>query len=170
MQAVLDVHDTPDRVLYVAPAGLGVPCTLQLVPFQCSANVTQTAPLKYWPTAVQAVLDGHDTLERLLPVARAGLGMLCTVQLVPSQRSANLTKTPELFVYWPTAVQAALDEHDTPWSCPLLTGGVGAGWMRRSAARAIPGAVPSAAATTITAPLSPKTEHRERSNPVRRLD
>jgi hypothetical protein len=143
-------------------------CTVQPVPFQLSAKVTQASPLKYWPTAVQAVLDGHDNLERVLPVAPGGLGVLCTVQLTPSQPSTKLTKAPEPFVYSPTAVQAALDEHDTPWSCPLLTCGARADWMRESAARAMLGVVQTAATTTITAPLSPKTERRERSNPVRR--
>jgi hypothetical protein len=45
---------------------------------------------------VQATLEAHDTPDRGLFVAAAGLGVLCTVQLVPFQRSANLTLTPEL--------------------------------------------------------------------------
>jgi hypothetical protein len=32
-------HDMPDRLLYVAPDGLGVDATVQLVPFQVSARV-----------------------------------------------------------------------------------------------------------------------------------
>jgi hypothetical protein len=38
VQAVSDVQDTPFKLLDVAPAGLGVDCTAQLVPFHRSAK------------------------------------------------------------------------------------------------------------------------------------
>jgi hypothetical protein len=40
VQAVLDVHDTPTSWLSDAPLGFGVVSMDQLVPFQCSANIT----------------------------------------------------------------------------------------------------------------------------------
>jgi hypothetical protein len=47
MQALDDVHATPERMLNCAPAGFGVGCTLQLVPSQRSASVT-------WPPELSA--------------------------------------------------------------------------------------------------------------------
>src|SRR5664279_155130 len=105
VQAVLDVHDTPPRLLPVVPVGLGVVWIDQLVPFQRAANVT-LVPELLWscPTAVQLVLDVHDTPLRLLEVAPVGLGVVWTDQLVPFHRSANATPVPELLVSSPTAV------------------------------------------------------------------
>jgi hypothetical protein len=40
VQALADVHDTPNSPLKVAPAGFGVGWIVQLVPSQASANVT----------------------------------------------------------------------------------------------------------------------------------
>ena len=45
MQVPLAVHDTPDRLLFVAPGGLGVGWIAQLVPSQLSANVSVLAAL-----------------------------------------------------------------------------------------------------------------------------
>jgi len=45
VQAVEDVHDTPFRALRLAPVGLGVVSTDQLVPFHASANVTSVPVL-----------------------------------------------------------------------------------------------------------------------------
>ena len=39
VQAVDELHDTPDRWLSVAPAGSGVGSMVQAVPFHASANV-----------------------------------------------------------------------------------------------------------------------------------
>ncbi|MBV8940692.1 MAG: hypothetical protein JO321_10600 [Solirubrobacterales bacterium] len=41
MQALADVHDTPDSPLSIARAGFGVFWIAHLVPFQRSANVTR---------------------------------------------------------------------------------------------------------------------------------
>jgi hypothetical protein len=38
VHAVADAHDTPFNKVNVAPAGLGMDCTAQLVPFQRSAK------------------------------------------------------------------------------------------------------------------------------------
>jgi hypothetical protein len=40
MHAVADVHDTPFRLLFVAPIGLGVDWITQLLPSQRSASGT----------------------------------------------------------------------------------------------------------------------------------
>jgi hypothetical protein len=40
VQAVGEMHDTPERELDVAPVGLGVDWIDQVVPFQASARVT----------------------------------------------------------------------------------------------------------------------------------
>ena len=70
----------------------------QLVPFHRSANATPVPELLVSsPTAVQAVLEVHDTPPRLLPVVPVGLGVVWIDQLVPFQRSANVTLVPELF-------------------------------------------------------------------------
>jgi hypothetical protein len=91
VQAVLDVHDTPMTPLPVVPVGLGVVWIDQLVPFHCSANVTSGLEPVLDPTAVQAVLDVHDTpLRLLLSVAPVGLGVVWIDQLVPFHRSANV--------------------------------------------------------------------------------
>jgi hypothetical protein len=60
------------------------------------------------PTAVQALLDVHDTPKRVSPLCRA-VGVYWSDQRVPSQRSAMLP-TPLV----PTAVQAVAEMHETP--------------------------------------------------------
>ena len=67
MQAVVDEHQTALSSLAVAAAGSGVASAVQASPFQLSASVTlvlEGPPLRTSlpkdPTAMQAVLDGHD--------------------------------------------------------------------------------------------------------------
>jgi hypothetical protein len=123
VQAVLDMHDTPLRVLLVVPVGLGVVWIDQLVPFQPSANVTSGPdPMLDHPTAVQAVLDVHDTELRLL--YSTGGGVVWIDQLVPFHRSANDVPFPS-----PTAVQAVLDVHDTPMRLNVAPVGLGVVWI-----------------------------------------
>ncbi len=57
VHAVAEGQDTALSTPSLAPVGLGVVWTDQLVPFQTSARV----PLSATPTAVQALADGHDT-------------------------------------------------------------------------------------------------------------
>jgi hypothetical protein len=45
MQAVDDVHDTPEMELNCAPEGFGVDCTVHVVPFHRSASVTPAPEL-----------------------------------------------------------------------------------------------------------------------------
>ena len=64
-----------------------------VAPCQCSIMVA-SSPVAEWkatPTAVQALADTHDTPYKRLPSAPAGLGVLWIVQLLPLQRSTNLT-------------------------------------------------------------------------------
>ena len=65
VQALADVHDTPDSPLFWSPAGLGVGWMDHEVPFHRSASVTTLPALfRYFPTAVQASAAVHDTLAR----------------------------------------------------------------------------------------------------------
>lgn len=47
-------------------------------------------------------------------MAPLGLGVDCTAQVVPSQRSASVSYTPGLVWYHPTPVHAEAEVHDTP--------------------------------------------------------
>jgi hypothetical protein len=85
------VHDTPDRLLLVAPAGIGTGWIDQLLPFQRSANVSVPALSENDPTAVQALAAVQDTEDRSLLVAPDGLGVGWMDQVVPFRRSANVT-------------------------------------------------------------------------------
>lgn len=86
-------HDTPVRSDSIAPLTLALGTTDQLVPFQCSANVSPTEPFRYSPTALQLVVLGHDTPDRTESVVPAGLGLVTIDQLVPSQCSTNVAVT-----------------------------------------------------------------------------
>lgn len=106
-----DVHDTLLRL----PSAAGLFWIAQLVPFHRSLTV---------PTAMQAVLDVHDTPLEALKIAPGGFGVLASAQLAPFHHSANSQSggPPRLVSNSPTAVQAADDAHDTPWNiaspCP----------------------------------------------------
>lgn len=104
-------HDTPSRLLPVAPVGFGTGCSCQLVPSQRSASANDPPLVDWNPTAVQALALGHDTARKAVPV---GFGVVCTLQFRPFQRSTSGTNTSALDRYSPIAVQARPDEHDTP--------------------------------------------------------
>jgi hypothetical protein len=133
MQSVLDVQATLFNSAPEAPAGFGVAEMLQSVPFQRSASVPIGVPERSvaLPTAMQADIDGHATLPRMLPLAPTGLGVGRMLQRVPSQRSASVALGfPELSVAPPTAMQAEIDGHATlPRMLPLAPGGLGVGRM-----------------------------------------
>lgn len=59
VHAPLVEHATAARELDVAPLGLGVLCTAQLVPFQRSTSVSWSDPLEYTPAAKHIVADGQ---------------------------------------------------------------------------------------------------------------
>ena len=85
------------------------------MPFHRSVSGTVVpARLVTLPTAVQAVLDGHDTPNRRLLVVPVMVGVRCSAQRVPFQRSAKVTPAPAGLVKYPTAVHVVLEAHDTP--------------------------------------------------------
>jgi len=100
-QSVAVGHDTPFNESYT-PVGLEVATTVQLVPFQCSANAASFDV----PTALQSVTLGQDTCRSWLCDVCETSG--ATDQRVPSQRSTDAE--------FPTAAQLAGLGHDTPVS------------------------------------------------------
>ena len=62
MHRFREAHDTPFSALEVAPAGVGVGWTVQVLPSRRSAKAPAD-PVA--PTAVQSLLDAHDTADRL---------------------------------------------------------------------------------------------------------
>ena len=93
--------------------------TLQLVPSQRSATVNGGKGVKTSPTAVHAEGEEHETplKKSPCPSVPGGVTADCTVQAVPSQRSAS---SPESV--FPTAVQAGADVHETaPKKAPGLS-------------------------------------------------
>jgi hypothetical protein len=91
VHAVVEVHDTPPKLLDVAPVGLGASWVDQLVPFQRSARaLSLLAPITEEPTAVQTVAELHEIPLSLLDAESAGLGVDWTDQLVPFQRNAKV--------------------------------------------------------------------------------
>src|SRR5215468_3674740 len=108
------VHDTVLSWLVVDPDGCGVVLRAHFVPFQCAANGNWCPePSVKNPTAMHALVAGHDTLIRKLWTAPAGLGVDWTVQVVPFQRSASVFSEPPLATS-PTAVHTFAPLHDTP--------------------------------------------------------
>jgi hypothetical protein len=129
VQAVGDAHDTADRLLFLAPAGLGVGWIDQLAPSQCSTKdrdgplggstgdwegplggLLLPVPLTQ-PTAVQEFGDAQDTAINW-PI-KPGVGWID--QRAPSQCSTSGAILPLLETKLdPTAVQAVDEAHDTP--------------------------------------------------------
>ena len=66
---------TPLRLAAAPLLGFGVELMLQLLPFQCSANVLVVEPFVYRPTAKQLVVVGHATALKVLPVDPLGFGL-----------------------------------------------------------------------------------------------
>ena len=92
-------HDTPLKLLPWAPLGLGLDWIAHVLPFQRSASVTHTPELLMeWPTATQTVAAAHETALSTVARAPVGFGVFWIAQLLPFQRSANDTGTPELLV------------------------------------------------------------------------
>jgi hypothetical protein len=114
VHAVIELHDTPFRVLAWAPPGFGVDWIRHAMPFHSSARVTWIPELvaKY-PTAMQNLGEAHDTADRPLPWVSCAV--FCIFQEVPLQPSANVTETPERLTSYPTAAQARVEVHDTPF-------------------------------------------------------
>src|SRR5664279_4557673 len=80
---------TPAGDTNAAPPRIAV-CISRLWPFQRSANVKAVSPLREKdPTAVQAVVDVHDTATSRPAVAPVGLAVVWIDQPTPSHRSAS---------------------------------------------------------------------------------
>jgi hypothetical protein len=98
-QLLDEVHDTAVRPL---PDTVWV---AQVLPFQYSASEPALLPTASLPTASQSLAETHETPVSSDP---AGLGAVCSAQVLPFQRSATV---PEASVS-PTASQllAAVQE------------------------------------------------------------
>src|SRR5215471_6826447 len=101
------VHDTPSSRAFRPPAGVGVLCIFQEVPFHFSAHVLVLSE----PTASHAVEPVHDTPSSRAFRPPAGVGVLCIFQEVPFHFSAHVLVLSE-----PTASHAVEDVHDTTLS------------------------------------------------------
>jgi hypothetical protein len=126
VQAAGEGHDTPVRPIASLLGGLGVSWIAQRRPFQRSANAVQPDP-----TAVQALLDVHETPASWLDcVARAGSGADPIAQAVPFKRSTRAVSpsgSPGTLV--PTAAQTLRAGHATPLKLlPTPTGASRVRW------------------------------------------
>ena len=107
-------HETPDIVLRVTlGSGDCAGSTFHVVPFQNSPIGRVTPLLVTNPTATHLETTKQDTLESSLTPPE-GTAALCTVHLVPFQRSASGTTLLEALTKSPTAVQVFAAGHDTP--------------------------------------------------------
>src|SRR5579863_8054295 len=114
-QAVAAGHETALSCAVVEPLGAGTVCSVQAVPFHCSANGVWFPPESVQnPTAVHAFTDAHETLVRKLCTAPAGFGVDWTAQLVPFHRRASETSVDPLPTASPTAVHAFAPLQETP--------------------------------------------------------
>jgi hypothetical protein len=67
---------------------------LQLLPFQCSANVLFVAPIEYRPTAKQLVVVGHATALNVVPVDALGFGLDVDDHAAAAPAGVAVTNTP----------------------------------------------------------------------------
>ena len=104
-----------------------------MVPFHRSARITSLLLwlIKYQnPTAVQDLVDAHDTATSWLLVAPARCGVRWIDQLVPFHRSASVSSLFARSVKNPTAVQDLADAHDTARRLLLVApAGFGVRWI-----------------------------------------
>jgi hypothetical protein len=113
MHEVTDAHETPNSTFVDVDDRLGEDCSVQLEPSQRSARVTEWLVLFEVPTAVQAVDEAHET-ELSWASVGDGLGVVRSVQLVPSHVSATVCCIPLELVVVPTAAHDGAVVHDTP--------------------------------------------------------
>jgi hypothetical protein len=106
---LVDRHDTAFSWLKAKPMGLGVGWIDQALPFQASASVVLPEPFELLPTAVQALVVGQETPDRLVSVAPVGLGLGRMAQEAPFQDSVSEAWSDE-----PTAMHELDDLHETP--------------------------------------------------------
>src|SRR6266480_5741483 len=100
-----ETQETSLSWLEVTPAGFGVGCTLQELPFHTSARVSVVPPLSNRPTASQNDDDVHEMPGSCPP---PGSGILTIVQVLPLRLSER-----RLLLTFPTAIQVAVPVQDT---------------------------------------------------------
>src|SRR5260370_27018654 len=85
VQAAAAGHDTLKSSLSTVPAGTGVACSRQLVPFHASANPPGAAKslVASTPTAVPARGEVHEAVFRTLRPPATGVGVAWTRQAEP---------------------------------------------------------------------------------------
>jgi hypothetical protein len=141
-QADGDVHATLSNMLPCTCAGFGVGTMLHFLPFQRSAEVTNTCErFRERPTPIQAEADGHATSNRLLIEAPEAFGVGWTLHRAPSHRSASVTLTPEFRTLVPTAVHDEAAEQDTEKNWPLGPTGFALGTIDHPRPEAVPSVV-----------------------------
>jgi hypothetical protein len=115
VQEETEAHDTPLRPLFSVGEVPGLGTIDQLVPSQDSMRVcSKGGLLPENPTAVQDEDEVQDTPFRKLISAGEVSGLGTIDQLVPTQDSTRVWSDPDAFTYWPTAIQAEIEVHDTP--------------------------------------------------------
>jgi hypothetical protein len=93
MQAVVDAHETPPKLLLVAPLGVAPVCVLHDVPFQRSISSVALLFTSYCePTAVHAPLDGHETPARPFPFVPGSV--VVWSDHVAADAAAGVTSSP----------------------------------------------------------------------------
>src|SRR5215813_829727 len=132
VQAVRAGQATLARVMFWAPAGLGVAWTCQVRPFHRSASVLTGV---WFTTAVHAEAEVQATPQRAaLGPAGAGLKVGTIRHVRPSHRSASVPSDSPVAGSnsLPTAMQDDRDVHATPpRSLTAFPGRLGVGWMRQ---------------------------------------
>src|SRR6516164_1456918 len=130
VQAVRAGQATLARVMFWAPAGLGVAWTCQVRPFHRSASVLARV---WFPTAVHAEAEVQATpLKAALSPLGAGLKVGTIRHVRPSHRSASVPSDWPLAGSnsLPTAMQDDREVQATPArSLAWWPGGLGVGWM-----------------------------------------
>jgi hypothetical protein len=118
VQDFLEKHDTPRRLLLVAPAGFGVRSIDQLAPFHRCARVTSVPDrLIENPTAIQDRRDTHDAPASSLLVAPRGFGVRVTAQ--PEAPALGAIASHSASIPHPTPAQTIRTHRATPPTPPL---------------------------------------------------
>jgi hypothetical protein len=177
LQFVALGHEIPTSSLDVAPLGLGLVISDQLVAFQRSINVRvpgadggrslptakQLVAVGH-ATALQLVVVGHETPRSVLDEEPLGMGFVITDQFVPFQCSAICASSPWL----PTAKQLVAVGHDTAASWPSAgPGGVGLGTTDHIGSAVADADAKRSTAITRGAEAASRPRHERREDRVR---
>jgi hypothetical protein len=95
VQSLAELHETPFSATSKVLAGLGTLWTVQLEPFQRSANGCDgKSVVPAPPTAVHAVDDVHETARKAADAVPGGAGTFLTLQLLPFHTSERACPSP----------------------------------------------------------------------------